>query len=256
MLSFHHVSLHIQGTLCLHELTLTLKPKGVSVILGANGAGKTLLLNLCAGLLSPSSGEITPCFAQLSANNINDNINHAINKNGKKNSLLTHPNITLVPAKPVLLDKTVYQNILLPLQCNQVESAEDRCRAALEWADITSLSALPAHRLSLGQQQLVALARAWALAPQLLLLDEPCANLDPNRQQQIEHLIHALSESGCKIVMSSHHIAQAKRLADEIIFLDAGKLLAQVSTTDFFNPSSTILTPHVTEQIEHFLRYA
>lgn len=233
MLNLQALNLTINQTPCIHELTMSINNTGTSVILGSNGAGKTLLLKLCAGLLPPSGGTIS-CRPQLH-----------------------YPDITFVPSQPVLLDKTVYQNILLPLHCNHIEPAKERALAALSWANIQDLSNTPALNLSIGQQQLVALARAWALQPTLLLLDEPCANLDPNRQQHIETLIRQWANSGCKIIMSSHNIAQAQRLADDIIFMESGRLVTYTAAEYFFQPTPKApLTPAIAEKIEHFIRYA
>ncbi len=201
----------------LQDINLHIDAAGISVVLGANGAGKTLLLKLVAGLLAPTTGHLR----------------------------ITHPHIhspivTWVPQTPVLLDRSVRDNIALPLYTQDKATVAQRVSQALAWANIDDLAHLPALTLSTGQQQLVALARAWAIEPQLLLLDEPCANLDPNRQQHVEALIQQLSAEGCKVLMSSHHLSQVKRLASDIVFLDQGSVhqasvATHMSVEDFFN---------------------
>jgi tungstate transport system ATP-binding protein len=91
-----------------------------------------------------------------------------------------------------------------------------------------------------GEQQRLALARAWALRPQVLLLDEPAASLDPGASRALESAIRAIREDGTKIVMTTHDMAQARRMADEVLFLHRGRLLEQTPATDFFeSPAST-----------------
>jgi len=133
---------------------------------------------------------------------------------------------------------------------------ESRTQEALQWGNIESIAQQAAHSLSSGQQQLVALARAWALSPQLLLIDEPCANLDPNRQQHIESLICDM-QSQCKVIMSTHNIRQAERLADDVVFLEEGQLLAYLSKKQFFNRESDGgLFDALSQKIDTFIRYA
>ncbi len=204
----------------LSHITLDINNEGISCIIGANGAGKTLLLKLFSGLLSISSGHI-------------------------HQQVTRPPEVTLVPQKPIFLDKNVRDNIRIALRHKQKNrgtqktsttvSIDAKIDDALAWADITTLGHTPAHLLSAGQQQLVALARAWALSPKLLLLDEPTANLDPQRQQHIESLINTLAQSHCKIIMSSHNMEQVRRLANDVIFLKEGQLISHSKKDMFFN---------------------
>lgn len=220
---------------CLQSIDIDISHNGITAIVGPNGAGKSIFIKVIAGLLTPSAGYI-------------------------KTSV---PSVGWVPQSPVLLDRSVRKNIELPLQTNKTDHVNRRTDAALAWANIEKLADLPARSLSLGQQQLVALARAWALEPQLLLLDEPCASLDPQRQQHIEQLLLALNQEGCKIVMSSHLLSQTKRLAEDIIFLDSGQLITHCRNSDFFNYDGNAtadnkagITPAIRQQIEAFIQYA
>ncbi|ODS23865.1 hypothetical protein AB835_06445 [Candidatus Endobugula sertula] len=230
MLRLSNITLLLDQRPCLDDINLVFRSQGISIVLGANGAGKTLLLKLCAGLLKPSWGILTE-------------------DNG-----LTPPEITLVLHPPFLLDRTVSKNIALPLYSQHRVNVTKRTQEALEWARIEHLSRSMAHNLSTGQQQLVALARAWALKPRLMLLDEPCANLDPYRQQHVEQLIQQLSDEGCKIIMSSHNLSQAKRLANDIVFLESGQVLTHSSAEDFF--ASQHMDAETAEKIGEFIQYA
>jgi len=236
-------SLVIDSRTCVDNVSMTIERQGITVIIGANGSGKTLLLRLIAGLLLPTSGQL------------------------KITPQLNYPQLAYVPSTPVLLDRSVWENIVLPLRIQMKNNPsrrterkrstpESRTQEALQWANIESLAQQTAHSLSSGQQQLVALARAWALSPQLLLIDEPCANLDPNRQQHIESLICDM-QSQCKVIMSTHNIRQAERLADDVVFLEEGKLLAHVSKKQFFNHGSDDdAVGSLPQKIDTFIRYA
>jgi tungstate transport system ATP-binding protein len=257
MISLQAASVVIDSRTCIDNMTLAVEQEGITVVIGANGSGKTLLLRLIAGLLHPTNGQLImapqPRYSQINR------------------SPFTYPNISYVPSTPVLLDRSVWDNILLPLriqaknqpdqlstrsqplqQSQQAITPEGRAQAALQWANIESIAQQAANSLSSGQQQLVALARAWALSPQLLLIDEPCANLDPNRQQHSESLILGM-QAQCKIIMSSHNIRQAERLANDVVFLDEGKLLAHLPSKSFFNRSSDDI---LSQKIDTFIRYA
>lgn len=115
----------------------------------------------------------------------------------------------------------------------RAERAE-RVEWVLERTGLTALAHRPARRLSSGEQQRLALARAWATAPEVLFLDEPTANLDPTASRAVEELIQAIHQSGTKIVMTTHDLGQARRLADEILFLYRGRLLERSDAPSFF----------------------
>lgn len=189
----------------LNDISLNLSSEGISVIMGPNGAGKTLLLKCLCGLLTEYIGSI-----------------HWQKK-------IKPPQLAWVPQSPVLLDRSVYENILLPLkrkaltQGSEHGSIEARCQQAIEWAGIKDIAHQHALSLSTGEQQLSALARAWALKPDILLLDEPTANLDPVRYDKMNTLIQTMSTS-CKIILSTHNRQQAQLLAEDILLLSEGKL--------------------------------
>lgn len=229
LLTLNNASLELNHKLCLHKLNANIASNGISIIMGANGAGKTLFLKLCAGIIMPTAGDINYASPLV--------------------SVVQHPQTTFVPQQPVLLRRSAAENIALPLRCSGADNLKQRVSDALEWAQISALATTPIVNLSVGQQQLVALARAWALQPKLLLLDEPCANLDPQRVQLIEQLIRTLDQQGCKIIMSSHNITQVKRLADDIIFMSTGTIIEHQNATAFF-------TQTMNADIQQFMEYS
>jgi len=208
-LKFNQLHLLINKRPVLNKVTLSVNNEGISIIMGSNGSGKTLLLKCCASLLSPSSGSIEWQQSPIP------------------------PEITWVPQQPVLLDRSVADNIRLSLAHHKFKNIEQRCKDALTWINIQHLSGQNALALSTGEQQLVALARAWSLSPSILLLDEPTANLDPARRKQINKLIKAMSQS-CKIIMTSHSIKQAQELASHVILLEKGSVIADLPKEIFF----------------------
>jgi tungstate transport system ATP-binding protein len=108
---------------------------------------------------------------------------------------------------------------------------------ALSRVGLTDLAQRPARKLSGGQQQRVALARAWAMAPHVLLLDEPTASLDPHAKREVEALIDEFGHSAAAmtLVFSSHNLGQVKRLASRVIYLEHGRVLADLPVADFFS---------------------
>ncbi len=212
-----------KGKMLLQGIDITLAQQGISIILGANGAGKTLLLQSISGLIAVSSGRL--CWH-------------------------SHPapkDQTMVFQQPLLLQRSVRANIEYVLAPLPKRERRQQAQQALAWAGCETLAEHFAPRLSTGQRQLVALARARALQPQLLLLDEPCANLDPNTSLQVENLIRDLQAQGCKILMTTHNLAQAKRLADDILFIDKGQLLEHSPASLFFQQP---LSPQATNFME------
>lgn len=208
-LEFKHVDIKIVDQQCLKNISTTINSEGISIVMGTNGSGKTLFLKLCAGLIAPSSG--TVCWR----------------------STPKPPRLSFVPQKAVLLNLSVRNNLLLPLRYHKFTNAHERCQQALTWAGINHLTEQAAISLSTGEQQLVALARAWSLQPNILLLDEPSANLDPARQYSILSLLEELSQH-CKLIISTHSITQARKLASDILLLDHGKLVTHQAADDFF----------------------
>jgi tungstate transport system ATP-binding protein len=186
-----------------------------TIVLGPNGAGKSLLLRLCHGLIQPSQGHITWTGASTAA------------RAGHQ---------AMVFQRPVLLRRSTFANVTYALG---LKGAPRRARkalalAALERAGLAERATQPARLLSGGEQQRLALARAWALEPEVLFLDEPTANLDPAATRRVEALITQFHRAGTKIIMTTHDLGQARRLADEVLFLHHGRLVEHAPAGDFF----------------------
>lgn len=177
-------------------------------IIGPNGAGKSTLVNLIAGLETPSAGQIF--------------------YNGKKEIPQRH--MTLVFQKPYLLSSTVENNIAYPLRLRgwSRERIEERVTRLCEELNLTKLRRQKAWKLSGGETQKVALARALSFSPDLLLLDEPTANIDPTTTAEIEQMLTKINEtSGTTIVLITHNLAQARRVCDRCLFLKDGGLVEE-----------------------------
>lgn len=213
---FEGVSLELGGRTRLDDLSFELAAGPCSVILGPNGAGKSLTLRVAHGLLSPTRGAVRwlgPAGAEAQARQ------------------------AMVLQRPVLLRRRVAANLDYALRLRGVAAAERPGRVAetLARAEITALAERPARTLSIGEQQRVALARAWVVAPEVLWLDEPAAALDPGSTRALEETIRSIRASGAKIVMSTHDLGQARRLADEVLFVHRGRLLEQSPADRFFD---------------------
>ncbi len=197
----------------IHELDLTMMGGGPLVVLGPNGAGKTTLLKLLHGLLTPTSGRIE-----------------------WRSNAARSPFQAMVFQRPIMLRRSVRANLEYALLVHGVNASmrEERVSRVLSESGLLPLASRAARTLSGGEQQRVALARAWALAPTVLFLDEPTASLDPFATRAIEDLIHRVAESGTQVVLSTHDMAQAQRLASEVAFLQGGKLLEHAPAAEFF----------------------
>ncbi|MEO1797291.1 MAG: ATP-binding cassette domain-containing protein [Pseudomonadota bacterium] len=189
----------------LQSVSTALGPQGITVLLGANGAGKSSLLRLLHGLETPSEGRIS------------------------WDRPLTQ---SFVFQRPILLRRTVRENLELPLSLHGRPRAP--VEAMAEALDITHLLEAEARALSGGEAQRIALARALVTAPELLLLDEPTATLDGPHVHAMEAILRARAEAGTRVVMATHGIAQARRLATEILWLEGGHILGPISADAFF----------------------
>lgn len=205
----------INGRPIIDDVSFWIGSSGRTVILGPNGAGKSVLLRLCHGLLKPTRGEIR--WGDLSVADARDQQ-------------------AMASQQPVLLRRSVTGNLLHVLRVKGVPRGERQALvdAALEQAGLAGLGGRAARTLSGGQQQRLAIARAFVLKPKVLLLDEPTANLDPAAVRGVEELIGAIGAAGTKILMTTHDIAQAKRLAADVMFLNHGRLLEHAPAADFF----------------------
>lgn len=190
-----------------------------TIILGPNGAGKSVLMRLCHGLLTPTGGRV---------------VWHGAMNGGK--SVDTRRRQAMVFQRPVMLRRSALANVMygLKLAGKSRRQAELRAMDVLEVVGLAQHAARAARVLSGGEQQRLALARAWALGPDVLFLDEPTANLDPASTQDIENIINAIHASGTKIIMTTHNLGQARRLGDEILFISNGRLMEHTPIDRFF----------------------
>lgn len=222
-LELSDVGYAVGGTLLLRGLDFTLRAGSRTVIVGPNGAGKSLTLRLCHGLIAPTSGRI------------------AWRGGGTAIPGALVRQQAMVFQRPVLLRRSAAGNINHALKLRGLDRVSRRTRtaAALAQTGLTALADRPARALSPGEQQRLALARAWALSPQILFLDEPTASLDPAATRQVEALIDNFHHAGVKIVMTTHDLGQARRLADEILFLHCGQLVEHGEANGFFDAPQT-----------------
>ena len=213
------VSLRAGATVILDRLNLTIVPGAPTLIVGPNGAGKTTLLRLCMGLAAPSAGRVS--------------------WGGRTDSRPLRRAILF--QRPVMLRRTAAANVAYALAQAGAPYNQRAQRVAglLDRVGLADLAQRPARRLSGGEQQRLALARALARDPEILLLDEPTANLDPAATRGVEEIVLMAAQSGIKIVMASHDLGQVRRLAGEVIFLVRGALCEQGQAADFLDHPTT-----------------
>jgi tungstate transport system ATP-binding protein len=219
-LLLEEVSFVAGGRAIIDRVTCEFTPGPRTVILGPNGSGKSVLMRLCHGLLKPTSGRIV--------------------WRGSRDESRPRAQ-AMVFQRPVMLRRSAIGNVTYGLALAGVGRAERdrRARDMLDAVGLGLVASRPARVLSGGEQQKLALARAWALAPEVLFLDEPTANLDPGATREVERIVDQIHASGTKIVMTTHNLGQARRLADEILFMSAGRLADHAPVQRFFAQPST-----------------
>ncbi len=208
------------GNTLLNDITLNITSNEVTIILGPNGAGKSLFLRTAHGLETPSKGTI------------------------KWNSHTPSPQQSwrsYIFQKPVLLRRSVRANLEYVLSLHQIDknNYDTLINSALEHTGLLQLAERNARVLSGGEQQRLNIARAWVLQPNVILLDEPSAELDPNGTAAIERLIETIAKQGTKIIMTTHDLGQAHRLASDILFFHQGKLIEHTAAETFFTKANT-----------------
>lgn len=206
-------------TTILDRVSLPVFAGAPTALVGPNGSGKTTLLRVMMGLIEPSSGDL------------------------QIDTLMTR---AIVFQKPVMLRRTVAENVAFVFHAAGRAADRDAVAVLLEQVGLSALANRPARRLSGGEQQRLGIARALARRPQLLLLDEATASLDPAQTKIIEDLIARIARSGVKIVFATHDLGQARRLAGDIVFLVKGRVAEHAPADKFF-------TQPVSEAAHRFL---
>ena len=218
-IGFENVTVAAGSVTILDGITLTLNPGPPTILIGPNGSGKSTLLRTAMGLVTPSRGRVT--------------------WGGREDVPPTRRAIVL--QRPAMLRRTAGGNILYALRASGVARAEQQGRVSelLALVGLGPLADRPARRLSGGEQQRLALARALARDPAILFLDEPTASLDPAATKAIEDIVHAVSQRGIKIVMATHDLGEARRLAGDIVMLHRGRVIETGPAASFFQTPLT-----------------
>lgn len=213
------ISLERNGVGILSEVSLALHAGAPTVLIGPNGSGKTTLLRLLMGLIEPSAGRLTWAGRAGTA--------------GRR--------LALVSQRPVMLRRSAYGNVTYALAAAGVSWRQRRNRAGelLAQVGLTEQAGRPARRLSGGEQQRLALARALARSPEVLCLDEPTASLDPANTKATEEIIAAIAATGVKVVMATHDLGQARRLAGDVVLLVGGRICERAPAPAFFSAPAT-----------------
>lgn len=204
------VDLRFGAVRALAGIDLRISPGERVALIGANGSGKSTLLRVLHGLLPPSAGTVLRDTALRQA---------------------------MVFQRPFMLRASALHNLALGLWLRGMRwpAARERAALALARVGLGPLSGRDARTLSGGQQQRLALARAWSLEPDMLLLDEPTSSLDPHGKREVEALMAEFAQTGMTLVFASHNLGQVKRLATRVVYLEQGRILADLPVHDFFN---------------------
>jgi len=201
------------GRAVLDGVDLELGGEGITLVLGPNGAGKSVLLRTLCGLLEPTGGSIDW-------------------GGGTRPDL----GVTMVFQHPMMLRASVLENVALALKPHGIARRERHRRATkvLERVGLAARAGDSARQLSGGEQQRLALARAWVTTPRLLLLDEPTASLDPSATAEVERIVREIRTDGTRILMTTHNLGQATRLGDDVVFMSAGRVREHAPVQRFF----------------------
>jgi tungstate transport system ATP-binding protein len=218
----------------LNDVTLDVAGGKIIVLIGVNGAGKTTLLRTIAGLENPDKGTIFYNGKNLSAKELRQIA-------------------TLVFQRTTMFSRSVYDNLAYGLKIRGKKDPEikEKITQALNAVGLRNFEKRKAKKLSGGEQQRIALARAFLLEPTILLLDEPTANLDPNSATIMERAIMDRRKKGNIIIMATHNLSQAKRLGDEIVHMYNGKIIERATPEEFFeNPQNEITQKFINGELE------
>jgi tungstate transport system ATP-binding protein len=203
----------------IRDISVTIDSPGTTVLMGPNGAGKSLLLRLMHGLLEPGAGKVLWNDAQPGSE--------------------VRSRQAMVFQRPVLLRRSVLANLEFVLQQRKLPVKRDDCNELLHRVGLEGLQDRPARLLSGGEQQRLAVARALAIRPQVLFMDEPTSSLDPSSTAVIETIIRETAAARVKIFFVTHDIGQGRRLANDVMFMHRGRLLEYTSADAFFDRPET-----------------
>ena len=216
---FDAITVRSGAVIMLDGVSVQIEAGAPTVLIGPNGSGKTTFLRTAMGLIAPSEGRLTWGGAE------------------------TAPPLrrAFVFQRPAMLRRSAQGNLRYALSAAEIPRTRHDARIAelLALVGLDGLGRRPARRLSGGEQQRLALARALARDPDVLFLDEPTASLDPAATKAIEDIIRAVSASGIKVVMSTHDLGEAKRLAGDIVLLHRGRIVERAPVPQFLNAPST-----------------
>ena len=221
--------LEINNKSLLKNINFEFDRKSLTVLMGANGAGKSLLLKVINGILEQTSGKVLWC--------------------GNKITNLIRSEQAFVFQQPVLLRRSVSSNLKFVQKIFNVNNRSSRDNL-LKMVGLFDKRNQSAKSLSIGEQQRLVIIRALLSNPKIIFLDEPTANLDPTSVALIEKVVLAVKEMGIKIVFVTHDLHQAKRLADEILFIDKGEILEHTDADQFFiKPKSSVAFKYIKGQL-------
>jgi tungstate transport system ATP-binding protein len=213
---FENVAYAAGGTAILRDVTLSLDAGPPTVLIGPNGSGKTTLIKLAMGLLQPVAGRV---------------------RSAQPDALPSRR--AIVFQHPVMLRRSVAGNVAFALKAARRTVSPEVIAQLLGRVGLGQLSARPARRLSGGERQRLALARALAREPEVLFLDEPTASLDPAATKAVEDIIAGAAAGGVKIVLATHDLGEARRLAGDVVFLAKGRLIEHAPAVSFFAGPAT-----------------
>jgi tungstate transport system ATP-binding protein len=210
LIQLKKVDLRFGAVRALHGIDLRIAPGERVALIGANGSGKSTLLRVLHGLLAPSAGAV-------------------LRDSGLRQAMLFQ--------RPFVLRASAMANVALGLWIGGMrwKPAKEKALLALGRVGLGEVALRNARTLSGGQQQRLALARAWSLQPGMLLLDEPTSSLDPHAKREVESLMAEFARDGMTLVFASHNLGQVKRLATRVLYLEQGRVLADLPVHDFFN---------------------
>jgi tungstate transport system ATP-binding protein len=211
-ITIEDVSIRSGGVTVLDRVSLVLTPGTPTVLIGPNGSGKTSLIRLAMGLIAPTTGRI-------------DWGGRSASEGQRRAIVFQHP---------VMLRRSVAGNIAFAVRGSAAGDRAGRIAALLDLVGLAGLEARPARRLSGGERQRLALARALARDPEILFLDEPTANLDPAATKAVEDIIAEVAAAGVKIVLATHDLGEARRLAGDVVFMVRGRIHERTPAQQFF----------------------